>query len=403
MEPGAKVGLAGAARLQAIARTEIEARVGVQTVKLAANRRKEPLAVRLSGTDRLPEDDVAPVAPEVAALRVAVLGSALEPSGPTGGRPLVEQALDALDTELTVTPIAVLPDQPSELSPYSLVVLDDPSGIGPEARDALVAHAERGAVLVAFLGPQVEATKLGSTLEPFAHGSVKWQADPEVRGVDTPSLGWLGEEARSLDDLGLRGRALLDPGGKSGARVLGKMLDGAPFLVEERVGRGGIFTLTLPSSLAESDLALRPGFVALLAHFVDSARASRGVRQSVAGSRWPFASERPLIEGPAGVLELRDRAQEGWVAAPALHGLYRVKSAEGEELRTVVLDPAEITTLPTPPAPELSEPPVRAGAGSVDVSAESAILLVLLLALELGLRAWRGARPGAVDSANALR
>jgi hypothetical protein len=91
------------------------------------------------------------------------------------------------------------------------------------------------------------------------------------------------------------------------------------------------------------------------------------------------------------------------VATPAVRGVYRVQSGKTEAHRTVILDAAEITTLPQPPPAELREPPVRAGAGSVDVSSEAAFVLILLLALELGLRLYRGARPRPIDAEQPVR
>jgi hypothetical protein len=392
MEPGSRRGAAAAKALAARGRVALEARVGAQTVTLAAGKLKEPLAVRLSGQDRLLEDDVAPVAPAADALRVAVLGSSAERDGPTGGPPLLEQAIAALQAGVAVQPIAVLPDQASELAPHALVMLDDPAGIGPEARESLSRHVESGAVAVAFLGPRVEATRLGATLEPFAQGSVRWERDPAVKGVAPKSLSWLGVEAESLANLELRGRALLDAGRTTGARVLGTMADGTPFLVERLLGHGRLFTVTLPSSLEQSDLSLRPGFVALLAHLVDTARSSRGVRRSLAGEAWRFQADRPRIDGPDGPLDVRETGEQGRVATPGARGVYRVVTSRGEELRTVTVDLRELTALPQKVPPGLARPPARAGAGSVDVSAETALILLAILGLELGLRIARALR-----------
>lgn len=391
-EPGSQKGARAAASLDALGSAALEPRVGAQTVTLGTGKHQGPFAVRLTGKDRLQEDDVAPVAAEADALRVAVLGSSGERTGPTGGPPLLEQAIAALQAGVSVQPIAVLPDQASELSAHALVLLDDPAGIGPEAREALSQHVESGAVAAALLGPRVEATKLGATLEPFAQGSVRWEREPAVKGVAPKSLAWLGVEAESLADLELQGRALLDAGRTSGARVLGTMADGSPFLVERLLGRGRLFTVTLPSSLDQSDLALRPGFVALLSHLVETARASRGVRRSVAGEAWRFQADRPRIEGPGGPLEVREAGDQGRQATPGTRGLYRVVTDRGEELRTVTVDVRELTALPQKPPPSFSRPPARAGSGSVDVSAETALVLLAILGLELGLRVARSVR-----------
>jgi hypothetical protein len=392
VEPGSRRGAAGAKGLGALGRVALESRVGAQTVTLPAGKTKEPLAVRLSGQDRLLEDDVAPVAAEADALRVAVLGSSAERDGPTGGPPLLEQAIAALKAGVSVQPIAVLPDQVSELAPHALVLLDDPAGIGPEARESLSRHVESGAVAAAFLGPRVEATRLGSTLEPFAQGSVRWERDPAVPGVAPKSLSWLGVEAESLSHLELRGRALLDAGRTTGARVLGTMADGTPFLIERLLGRGRLFTITLPSSLEQSDLSLRPGFVALLLHLVETARSSRGVRRSVAGDAWRFQADRPRIDGPDGPLDVRDAGEQGRTATPGTRGVYRVVTGRGEELRTVTVDVRELTALPAKVPPNMTRPPTRSGSGAVDVSAETALILLAMLGLELGLRISRGLR-----------
>jgi hypothetical protein len=406
VEPGSRQGAGAARKLDALGKLALEPRVGAQTVTIAAGKRKEPLAVRLSGTDRLLEDDVAPVAPEADALRVAVLGSSAEREGPTGGPPLLEQAVAALQAGVTVQPIAVLPDQASELATYALVLLDDPTGFGPEARESLTTHVEAGAVAAAFLGPRVETTKLGSTLEPFAQGSVRWEREPTVRGVDTKSLSWLGVEAESLANLELRGHALIDAGRAKGARVLGTMTDGTPFVVERMLGRGRLFTVTLPTSLDESDLAVRPGFVAWLSHLVETAQKSRGVRRSVAGEAWRFQADRPRIVGPDGPLETRDGGDQGRLATPGVRGLYRVATDRGEELRTVTVDVRELTAQPQKAPPGFAKAPARAGSGAVDVSAETALILLAILGLELGIRVLRGLRsprrrpvdsPGAVS------
>ena len=222
-----------------------------------------------------------------------------------------------------------------------------------------------------------------------------------MKGVAPKSLSWLGVEAESLANLELRGRALLDAGRTKGARVLGTMADGTPFLVERWLGHGRLFTVTLPSSLEQSDFSLRPGFVALLAHLVETARSSRGVRRSVAGEAWRFQADRPRIEGPDGPLEVRESGEQGRVATPGARGVYRVVTSRGEELRTVTADVRELTALPQKVPPGLARPPARAGSGSVDVSAETALILLAILALELGLRIYRGlrsARRSPVDS-----
>lgn len=370
-------------------KTALDARAGVQTLSLAAATGTKLDSVRLTGTDALAADDVAAVAPDTLAVGVAVLADEAQGGAVTGGPPLVEQVITALDRELRLRPLALLPDQPSELEHDALLVLDDPTGLGPEARSALATFAERGGTAVALLGPRAETARIGVSLEPFATGAVRWEREPKAKGADPGSLGWLGAEASSLVDLGPHGRAWLDPGRAPATRVTAKWSDGAPFVVERDLGRGLIVTITLPTSIAVSDLALRPGFVALVDHYIEVARQRRGLTESVAGSTWVFGTERPLIVGPTGPLAVEQSLDRGRVANPALAGTYRVTLGSHEEVRTVTLDPQEITADPRPPPKASAAAAGGPGLELTDVSREAALFLILLMGLELALRTRR--------------
>lgn len=394
VDPSGSAGARKPSTAAALASAPLDTRAGTQVVSAKLPPNAPPLAARLTGSDALPHDDLAAVAPDTLALGVAVLADTALSSGETGGPPLVEQAIGALESDVALRPLAVLPDQTSELDGFGLMVLDDPAGLTPEARAALTAWVERGGLALGLLGPRAETTKLGSPLEPFVLGSVRWQRPAGSRGVKPETLGWLGPEAGSLADVAPEGRALFDAGRIPGARVLATFDDGAPFLVERDLGRGRVSTLSLPSSIAESDFALRPGFVALLDHYLDAARKRRGLAQSVAGTAWGFGGERPTLQGPEGPLELGEQVNEERVAVPAVRGLYRVKLAGRDELRTVTLDPDEISAEPSPPTPLAA---VAAGAQSsqrVDASAEVGGVLVALLFFELLLRIVRFIRAG---------
>jgi hypothetical protein len=376
----------------------LEARAGVQSVTLPATGvSAEPatLELRLDGDDAIAEDDTAPVAPDTLGLRVSVLADETESGTATGGAPLVERVITALERDITLRPLTVVPEQAADLEHDALVVLDDPAGLGPEAREALTTFVEHGGMAAALLGPRAEARRIGATLEPFALGAVRWELAPKAHGADVASLGWLGSEARSLGDLKPTGRTLLDVGHTPGARVTGTWSDGAPLLIERELGAGLVITVTLPTSVNVSDFGLRPGFVALLDHWLDAARRRRGLATSVAGTSWNFGGERPTIVGPEGPLRVIETADRGRSATPAIRGSYHVTTERGEELRTVTLDPQEITAEPSPP-PKGAGATMDAAAGQpLDVSSEVAYALLALLGLELALRVRRvDARPG---------
>ena len=107
----------------------------------------------------------------------------------------------------------------------------------PETRGALGAWLARGGVALGLLGPASESGELGLSLEPFAEGSVHWEATASS-GLDPKSVAWLGEEAKGLDRLAPRGRAALESAQPRGARVVGRWSDGRAWLFEREVGRG---------------------------------------------------------------------------------------------------------------------------------------------------------------------
>ena len=386
----------------------LASRAGLQELGLDLDPKLEHPEVELNGGDALKQDDRTPLAAESAALGVLVSADVSDSGAQTGGPPVLEQAVSALESNALLHPIALLPDDPNEFHNNGLLLVDDPGGITPEARGALVTFVERGGVAVAFLGPRAEQTPLGATLEPFVHGAVHWEAQATV-DVNEASLAWLGPEAGSLRDLKLKGRAGLSTSDLLGARILATFVDGQPFLTARALGRGELFTVALPTSVEHGNFPLRPAFLALLDHFLDEARTRRGATQSVAGSEWLFPQNANVaIEGPRGSLTVQERAPAPGgaqkSATPALAGRYTVRVDDKQEERVVTLDPSEITTLPQKPPNGAAQARANANAGNVDASPELGLVALALLALELGLRVFRRlTRERNLTSAAALR
>jgi hypothetical protein len=371
----------------------LSARAGAQDLGLDVDPKLEHPEVELNGGDALASDDRAAVAAESAALGVLVVADQANASAETGGAPVLEQALAALESHAALHPVALLPDDASEFRGNALVLLDDPGGITPEARSALTSFIEQGGVAVAFLGPRAEQTPLGATLEPFVHGAVHWEATA-TGGVNSDSLAWLGAEAASVRDLALHGRAGLAAADLLGAKVLASFSDGQPFLTERGLGRGALFTVALPTSVERSDFPLRPAFLALLDYFVAEAGTRRGVTQSVAGSEWLFpASANVSVDGPRGPLLASERpAQSGSPQksfSPNVAGRYTLRIDDRHEDRVATLEPSEITTPPQKPPNSATLARASGNSGSVDASPELGFVALALLLFELGLRVFR--------------
>jgi hypothetical protein len=391
-----------------VASSPLALRAGPQLVALEAPASRAALDARLTGSDALVHDDHAPIAEETASLAVGVLADPATASVVTGGPTILEQALEALGRALAIRPLAVLPDEATELASFALLVIDDPAGITPESRTALGSFVSRGGLALALLGPRAATAQLGSTLEPFATGAVRWEtlaapsqgvtpaaatAKPSpVVGLDPASVSWLGSEGATLADLAPSGRARLDGVEPSDATVIGRWNDGRPFLLERQLGRGAVLSAGLPASVAWSDLALRPGFMALLAHLVDESERRSGPRRSVVGTAWVLpATGRVKVLGPSGDLELREtspaasNAPRQLVAIPEELGRYRVSIDGDAQLRIATIEADEVLRASRP------APPAALHSGSsesrIDASPELAMLAVLLITLEIAIRA----------------
>lgn len=376
----------------------LKQQAGSQRLELELSGATEGIDAFLSGGDALPQDDYAAVAEVQGAMLIGVVADPSTAAAQEGTATVLEQALNALTATNSdagrngeVRPLPLIPEDAKELAAYSAFIIDDPPGLAPEARSALNAWMTTDAGFVAaFLGPNVEAAQLGASFEPFAHGALTWETTTAQSIVDTGGL--LGDAAASLKDLAPRGRLLL-----AGALIPGSETpllwdDKSPWMLKRRVGRGQAWTFGLPVSVRQSDLALRPGFLALLERFLHDATQAKGERVSSAGTTWRVTESVKSVEGPGGKLELAVGAREGAGGSdrhvtPALRGRYRITEANGDfHDRIVTLDEAEIMSQPA----NIAETPLRKTTSqnppNVEVSREFGLLLLALLAIELSLR-----------------
>lgn len=392
VEAGTKQPAPAAAKV--LSKTPLPQSRGEHTLELEVGGAADVLEVRLSGSDAIDSDDWAAVATQSAGLRVGVVADPSTASVSTGGATVVEQAIAALNLGVGVQPLPLVPDDPKEFRELGALVLDDPVGLTPESRTALLEWLERGGVALAFLGPSSERVPLGSSLLPFADGGVTWQKT-NVPGADVKSFGWLGQSASGLASIAPKGRILLETARPKDAKVVARFDDGRPMLLERRLGKGLVWTFALPVSVDQSDLALRPGFLALLAELVESAERRAGSSRSVAGEPWVFSDGDVVIEGPEGRLELEERTLpdadadvKEFVAVPAVHGRYRLTSNGAERSRIATIEAEEILAMPrdtsNAAAPDGEDEPTP----WTDTSSELAMVLIGLVALELLVRLW---------------
>jgi hypothetical protein len=343
---------------------------------------------RLLGGDAVADDDVAPVLTEMSRGAIGVVADAADETVATGGAPIVEQALSALKLDVDVRPIPAVPDRTEDLAGDLGVLLDDPPGLTPEQRHALAGFLEGGGVVLVALGPHAAAAPLGASLEPVLARGVTW-GETKAAGADpVTAVGPLAEPAHSLLDLGASRRATLAPEDASALESLVKWTDGAPLVARRVMGRGEAWVVTLPFSVDESDLALRPAFLALLDAWVHAARERAAPKRSDVGTTWRFPGAHAVeVQGPRGpVAVARD---EGVVrVVPPLVGVYRLSVDGKAETRVAAPVARELDFRPRAAAPTTGGEGMGERRAAVDISGQVALALLALVAAEIALRAW---------------
>jgi len=355
-----------------------------------------PARARLSGSDAIAEDDTAPVASDVARAAIDIAADPSDEQVATGGAPIVEQALAALKLDVEQSPIPSVPERVEDFASNLGIVIDDPPGLTPEQRRALAAFVETGGVVLVALGPHAAAAPLGATLEPLLARAVTW-GETSARGADvTTAAGVLAAAAPSLSVLAAPRRVTLAAEDLAAVDPLIRWDDGAPLVARRAIGRGEVWLVTLPFSVDDSDLSLRPGFLSILDAWIGLARDRLTPKRGEVGGVWSFPGAGSVTaRGPTGPLMV-DRGAGVSRVIPPVVGAYEVAIDGKSETRIAAPIARELDLRPRSVSPSLARAAADARPGSVDVSGPVAIVLLGLIALELALRvhARRRARAG---------
>lgn len=338
---------------------------------------------RGSTRDQIPGDDVISVEPKASSFVVGLCADAKRSGLPTSGTTVLRAGLEALEENLAVDPVAVLPDHPAELEGMAALVIDDPPGLTPEAASVLEGFVQQGGVVLTLLGRQVEAAPLGAVFQPLVAGAPTW-SDVGARGVEPNSAGMLGVLAQGWSDLPAHGRVVV-PDQPGETRVAVRFADGQPLVLERPLGQGLFITTLLPSSVEVSDFALRPAFLALLDRVLYEARLRSSFAASEVGEPWEVP-EGTTVTGPDGDLPILLEGGRALVV-PARAGRYTLRVSGKDSPRFALRNAAEATLQPRKVAPLAAAQRSAHAKQSTDISREVALALLLLMLVELGIRA----------------
>jgi hypothetical protein len=376
-----------------------------KVASLAPTNGSPTILARITGEpEALTDDDSAPVLGAATAPAVGVVvgeGGALDEIVATGGAPVVERALVALQSGVPIRPLPSVPDRDADLASFAGLAVDDPAGLGPEQRAALSAWVERGGVLFVALGPRSATPPLGSSLEPFVMRAIRWEKVTGPLGVDPKKAGPLGEGVDAPANLAPKGRAVLDREDEARFTARSAFANGAPLVLSRAVGQGEVWLATLPFAPDQSDLPVRPAFLALLDSFVSRARDRGAGARLAIGESWAVSTADSINvapidpQGKLGAALDIERTSEGQRVRPSRIGAYLVTiaahgAAPRTEVRAVAPNAGE-----TDLRPRALAPTVAAGAGSglarthTELGSTLAIAVVGLVAIELAARAYR--------------
>ncbi len=314
---------------------------------LAADR---PTQVILNvGPDALPADDRYHL---VLAPRRPIATALIEPRLPRAhhGVFIEEALLLARSPEFRVTRIRLDRIDETPLETFELVILDDVPVTPGAASDTLAAFVAAGGGVLAVAGPSLGAAWPGGS-EGFLPGDIGAESSPaqatghiRMSSRDHPLWAAPGlERGRALSAARVITSRRLQP--KPGDRVLARMENGAPLLLERTDQVGRVLALTTTADPRWGTLALEPGFVPLVqaagaylagrsgwteaylaGEGVDLARAAGHLSAASDWKRYLAGGGTVVVESPSGEAQ-RIQGKESVFFTPREAGLYQAHRA----------------------------------------------------------------------------
>lgn len=297
------------------------------------------------------------------------------------------------------------------LEELDVLILDDVTLPSASAERAVAEFVSRGGGLLLAAGPSLDAAPVTGPLGPaVARGGdgarmVAATANHPLWGA--PGL----EGGAALAAVRIDTARRLEPGPDD--RVIARLDDGAPVLVERAAGAGRVLTLATTADPRWGSLALEPGFVPLVhaavAHVaggnrwraayaadevVDLLRHAEGLPGATGWRAYLGNGGAVVVEKPSGATEDSGQRQ-GSMLTTGIPGIYEVHRADGRgpvlpfavnvarrESRFAAAAPAELERRLVRRSRPAAPPPHRAGRAS-DSPYEAAWWLLMLAALAL--------------------
>ena len=241
---------------------------------------------------------------------------------------------------------------PTSISEYSLVILNDSGPISPALADTLVKFVEAGGQVIVSTGPRTEAGSLNTALQRIMPAALKEGvqtkagesvAMTEVK-FDHPIFEVFQESGR-LAGANVIGYFRSEP--STTAAVLARFEDGSPALIEGRTGKGRVMLFTSSLGPSWNDLPLTPLYLPFIHQMVRYAGSREENAWYGLGQTFTVAKGReaapPPVDTPAGARLSENRlTPDGDLLVTAREpGFYRLRYNDRPGFAAVNVDGAE--------------------------------------------------------------
>ncbi|HKG60925.1 MAG TPA: BatA domain-containing protein [Pyrinomonadaceae bacterium] len=241
---------------------------------------------------------------------------------------------------------------PTSISDYALVVLNDAGPISSALADTLAKFVNAGGQMIVSTGPHTQADTFNNSLQQVAPATLREAvqtkagesvAITEVK-FDHPIFEVFQESGR-LAAANVIGYFRSEP--RANAAVLARFEDGSPALVEGRTGKGRVLLFTSSLGPSWNDLPLTPLYLPFIHQMVRYAgtrevNAWYGLGQTfTVGKRQEQAP--PAIDTPAGarLSESRSTPDGDLLVTAREPGFYRLRYSSQPDFAAVNIDGAE--------------------------------------------------------------
>ena len=224
---------------------------------------------------------------------------------------------------------------PTSISDYSLIILNDAGPLSAALAAAFTKFAEMGGQLIIATGPRTEAENFNQTLGQVSpallqQSAVTSQGDSLAISdiqFDHPIFSVFRQGGR-LTTARVVGYFRSEP--KTGAAVIARFEDGAPALMEARTGEGRVLLFTSSLGTSWNDLPLTPHYLPFLHQMVRYARDQEESSWHAVGQTFTVAREAdslPAVDTPSGARLTENRlTPDGDLLVTAREpGFYRLR------------------------------------------------------------------------------